>query len=224
MDTRKIIVQLTEFSPRANEIEFLPRLTGADGEVLLARSYVCTTDEEGAGEIELPVRSSGTIRYGWRIVNPAGGESKGTFELEAGGDIDLSDLIAGSPAATDSVRDYVDEKIAAAMPYKIYRAMLSQSGTDAPTLTELENTIGAITAARYGAGRYGLEISSGEFTAKTFARVGGGIVNADPQEMPARRMTAWRYNSGLVAILITDMSGNDADLNATAATVEILIY
>ena len=223
METRKVIVRIREFSPAAGEVIFVPRLAASDGEVLPSRPFVCTTDAEGYGEVELPVKSSGTIRYQFIIRNPEGGKNTGVIELEAGEDIDLSELIAGSPAATESVRDYVDEKLAAAVPYKVFRGLISQSGSDTPTVTELENTIGEITVGRYGAGRYGLE-RTGSFTEKTFVRISGGYVPGDPEEMPARRMTAWRYNSGLIAILITDMTGSDADLNATAATVEVLVY
>jgi hypothetical protein len=39
-------------------------------------------------------------------------------------------------------------------PYKVYSALLSQSGTDAPTATVLENTIGDIVWSRTGVGDY----------------------------------------------------------------------
>lgn len=40
------------------------------------------------------------------------------------------------------------------LPYKIYSALLTQSGTDAPVATVLENTIGAIVWTRNGVGDY----------------------------------------------------------------------
>ncbi len=104
-------VQLRQFDAAAVSINFLPDLTAADGEVLLSRSYVCTTDENGLGTINLPVRSSGSIRYKFFIVNPAGGVSTGQFYLEAGSTVDLADLIAGAAPATDTLKDYVDMKI-----------------------------------------------------------------------------------------------------------------
>lgn len=39
-------------------------------------------------------------------------------------------------------------------PYKVYTALLSQSGTNAPVATVLENTLGNITFSRYGVGGY----------------------------------------------------------------------
>ena len=40
------------------------------------------------------------------------------------------------------------------IPYKVYTALLNQTGTDAPVATVLENTIGAITWERLGVGNY----------------------------------------------------------------------
>lgn len=48
-------------------------------------------------------------------------------------------------------------------PYKVYTALLTQSGTSAPVATVLENTIGTITITRSGTGEYTIT-SSGLFT------------------------------------------------------------
>jgi hypothetical protein len=47
--------------------------------------------------------------------------------------------------------------------YKVYTALLTQTGTNAPVATVLENTIGAITIMRSGTGEYRVK-SSGLFT------------------------------------------------------------
>ncbi len=39
-------------------------------------------------------------------------------------------------------------------PYKVYSALLTQSGTDAPVATVLENTLGDIVWTRINAGQY----------------------------------------------------------------------
>lgn len=55
--------------------------------------------------------------------------------------------------------------------YKVYTALLSQSGTDAPVATVLENTIGTITWLRDGVGSY-YASSAALFTAsKTYTNV-----------------------------------------------------
>ena len=54
-------------------------------------------------------------------------------------------------------------------PYKVYTALLSQTGTDAPTAVVLENTLGGVPVwTRYDEGKYRCTLS-GTFTAnKTF--------------------------------------------------------
>jgi hypothetical protein len=48
--------------------------------------------------------------------------------------------------------------------YKVYSALISQSGTDAPTAIVLQNTIGTITFTYNNIGQYNI-LSSGLFTA-----------------------------------------------------------
>lgn len=48
--------------------------------------------------------------------------------------------------------------------YKIYRALLTQTGTDAPVATVLENTLGDIVWTRSGVGHY-IGVLAGAFTA-----------------------------------------------------------
>ena len=58
-------------------------------------------------------------------------------------------------------------------PYKVYTALLTQSGTKDPVATVLENTLGNISFDRYDQGYYGI-ISDNLFTPKkTFIVVGG---------------------------------------------------
>lgn len=53
---------------------------------------------------------------------------------------------------------------ASTRPYKVYSAMISQVSTSAPTVTVMENTIGAIVWARTGVGTYTATLT-GAFTA-----------------------------------------------------------
>lgn len=48
----------------------------------------------------------------------------------------------------------VKNNISDKRPYKVYTALLNQSGTDAPVATVLENTLGEITITREGIGVY----------------------------------------------------------------------
>lgn len=107
MDTRTINIALQEQSPKARTLKFLPDTTGADGELLLNKYYSATTESDGTGTIDLPVKSSGTIRYKVNLPTPTGTKTF-SFYLSAGSDIDLSDLIAAGGAATDSVVDFTE--------------------------------------------------------------------------------------------------------------------
>jgi hypothetical protein len=53
-------------------------------------------------------------------------------------------------------------------PYKKYVALISQTGTAAPTATILENTIGTLTFVRNGVGTYEITSSSLFTNSKTF--------------------------------------------------------
>lgn len=49
-------------------------------------------------------------------------------------------IVQGGQTLKGTVQDFVD----LIRPYKVYRALLTQSGTDAPVATVLENTIGQV--------------------------------------------------------------------------------
>jgi hypothetical protein len=56
--------------------------------------------------------------------------------------------------------------------YKVYTALLSQSGTDAPTATVLENTIGNIVWSRVGEGLYRATLTGAFIEDKTTMSIG----------------------------------------------------
>jgi hypothetical protein len=73
-------------------------------------------------------------------------------------------IVQGGVTKKGTVQDIVN----AAVPYKVYRALLTQSGTDAPVATVLENTLGDIVWSYLQQGDYTGTLS-GAFTAnKTF--------------------------------------------------------
>jgi len=71
-------------------------------------------------------------------------------------------------------KKYVDQKVADSRPYKVYTALLTQSGTNAPVATVLENTLGSITWSRINTGIY-LAKSSNLFTTNTAIIIGSNI-------------------------------------------------
>ena len=63
-------------------------------------------------------------------------------------------------------------------PYRVYTALLTQSGTDAPVATILENTIGDIVWERGSAGNYTGTLTNAFIENKTFilATLGGAEI------------------------------------------------
>ena len=62
----------------------------------------------------------------------------------------------------------------ASIPYKVYTALLTQSGTDAPTAIVLDNTIGDIIITRSGEGTYYFTLAGAFPGGKTVAIIGPG--------------------------------------------------
>jgi len=110
MATRTINISLLEDVPQLRSLRFTPRLASVDGDVLLQRPFVVDTDEDGVATIDLPVKASGSLRYDYEIPKYSG-VSKGHFFLSAGSAIDLDDLIAAGGVATDSVIEYIEERL-----------------------------------------------------------------------------------------------------------------
>lgn len=68
-------------------------------------------------------------------------------------------------------------------PYKVYRALLTQSGTSAPTAIVLENTLGTVTFGYTGIGTYSVT-ATGLLTLNKTAVVLGNNVNATFSTVP----------------------------------------
>jgi len=103
-------------------------------------------------------------------------------------------------------------------PYKVYSALISQSGTAAPTATVLENTIGAIVWTRTSAGTYSGTLT-GAFTAsKTFSQLTLSLT--DPQVIGYTK----RNSGDVVAIRTYDPSTIGRDSTLDNASLEIRVY
>jgi len=110
-DTRTVNIALTESTPGARTIHFVPDISAlSDASLLLHKDYPVTTAEDGTASIDLPVKISGMIKYHWSFIREDGG-SHGAIFLEAGDPIDFTDLLAANGEATTIVQDYVNEKI-----------------------------------------------------------------------------------------------------------------
>jgi hypothetical protein len=97
-------------------------------------------------------------------------------------------------------------------PYKVYSALISQSGTDAPTAIVLENTLGTITFTYNNTGQYRIN-SDNLFTSnKTWTSIAyNDVVNPD--------IYILRINNNLCWFNVA--SGNDSLFNTS---IEIRVY
>ena len=138
--------------------------------------------------------------------------------------LQVAGTISASPATTaNQVPTWGQVQAVAARPYKVYTALLTQTGTNAPTATVLENTLGgAVTWTRNSAGVFYGTLSAGLFTAnKTvkFATLGytGISVNATIEVESA--------STSIIAVA-TRVNGNQTDdvMSRGGTSIEIRIY
>jgi hypothetical protein len=104
-------------------------------------------------------------------------------------------------------------------PYKVYTALLTQSGITAPTVTVLENTLGGtIVWARTGAGLYYGTLENAFITGKTFySAVSTAYVNSN--------VRVYGYISNVSQVrLDTYFLDTPSDGILTTATIEIRVY
>lgn len=72
------------------------------------------------------------------------------------------------------INEIIDNINKSSVNYKIYRALVNQNGTDAPTVTVLENTLGGVPVfTRDGIGEYGITLTGAFTNNKTFFRCNG---------------------------------------------------
>lgn len=110
--------------------------------------------------------------------------------------------------------DTISEK-----PYKVYTAIVSQSGENAPTAIILENTLGQVPTFSYNTvGNYDINVTGNIFTNnKTFVSITAGATNED------MTLKASALVSNSVSIT-RHSSGVPADGSITNASIEIRVY
>jgi hypothetical protein len=119
---------------------------------------------------------------------------------------------AGTIDVTQSIT--VNGQTVGGLPYKVYTASLTQTGTDNPSAVVFENTLGFdVTWERTGVGVYVLTLPSGTDVTKIFILLGINNLNTDVASISDK--------FGVQSIIITT-SGNDDILNNSG--IEIRIY
>lgn len=107
-----------------------------------------------------------------------------------------------------------------ARPYKVYTALLSQTGTNAPTATVLENSTGYTFTYSYGStGQFGVTSSTSLPDGKTGILIGSGnSVGGTTKNVTAS------FASGTVAVLTSSNTGVATNGILDRTIIEIRIY
>ena len=108
-------------------------------------------------------------------------------------------------------------------PYKVYVALLSQTGTSAPTSVELENTFGITATFSYiSPGYYELWMTGQLTSGKTF------IINGSPDQSPIGGnfgifITEYN-NNNIIRLSVVDDGGTFYDGGLNNTSIEIRVY
>ncbi len=102
--------------------------------------------------------------------------------------------------------------------YKVYTALLTQSGTAVPTANALENSIGPIVWTRSSGGRYTATLSGAFVTSKTY--ITASLSRGDGTAIYLQTIYAGSSN---LRVYTFDLAGNTVDPNAII-NVEIRVY
>ena len=134
--------------------------------------------------------------------------------------VDTTDRGSAELQSQREIYTMQDIKDSAGPGYKVYAAIMNQSGIpEPPTATVLKNTTGAtFTWTRFGAGQYRVEASSPVFTAnKTVVTLNVGNI--------AFGSTAWSRNNDSFLQIETGTGGSTKlDGYLSNGYLEILIY
>jgi hypothetical protein len=106
--------------------------------------------------------------------------------------------------------------------YKVYTALLTQTGTDAPVATVLENTLGEVTYSYAGVGKYSI-ISSGLFLTNKTVVFFGDIVNNASGGLLITTIQGEDVNSNTLPFY-TNVDGTDTNSALLKTPIEIRVY
>lgn len=135
---------------------------------------------------------------------------------------------AGAVAAekvANQTQETIDDGV---RPYKVYTALLTQTGTDAPVATVLENTIGNIVWSRVNTGQYRATLNNAFDATKTIVYSSQiGLINFTPPSTftyEVYLVTHKATGQNFVDIVVFDITGNPVDLNSNTTSIEIRVY
>ena len=120
-------------------------------------------------------------------------------------------------------------------PYKVYTALLTQSGTDAPVATVLENTLGVITLQRNELGDYSILSDNLFLDGKTFMPQSFSF-DAEQSVIPYAddssingHYSFWKTSEGDIKIFMYNNTGTFVEWSTALGTsfelpIEIRVY
>jgi len=141
----------------------------------------------------------------------------GIFEWLASGTANSIDIFAGATGVWSLITSSAP---AGSVAVKVYRALVTQTSTSAPTATVLENSLGAaVVWARSNTGVYTATLAGAFTSDKTFIMSSGstGAITAVKDVVTAR-------TSADVVTVSTGAAGTAADGILSAYAIEILVY
>lgn len=131
---------------------------------------------------------------------------------------------AGTVSATDTVLQAIQKlngnDAANARPYKVYTALMNQTGTSAPTVTIMENTLGGTITWSYSSAGYYIGTLTGAFTANktTVSTTLGAQVGTVPVKVSSLRASVNTVE------VYTVSNGSAADGMLSSAFFEVRVY
>lgn len=135
---------------------------------------------------------------------------------------DVNTVIGGPASAQEQSHWYtIDDLKESVLPYKVYTALLTQSGTSAPTAVVLQNTIGTVTLAYNGTGGSRILCGTSFPLNKTTVSISnpttsGGVLTG----------TAGGFNAaaGVIVLNTKDLTGASANSLLNKTLVEVRVY
>jgi len=123
-----------------------------------------------------------------------------------------------APLTLSALKSMLDLMADEQRPYKVYTALLSQSGTDIPSAVVLENSLGTIAFVRGDVGVYSITSTGLFVTDKTFI-----LFKNPPNQDAAEAVECWRIDADTLRLQTSD-GGTPADAILVQTSIEIRVY
>ena len=152
-----------------------------------------------------------------QILDNGGNLLIGTTIDNGAAKLQVAGTISASPATTANQVPTWGQVQAITRPYKVYTALLTQTGTNAPVATVLENTLGGeVVWSRINNGTFDATLANAFVFNKTTVSV--------PSSINSFVHNSGRLNINVVRLITLNNSMANADNLLIGATIEIRVY